>query len=173
MAALLSDRDIPVETAALAVSILGGATLAGRLFTGWLLDRVFAPYVGIALLVTAAAGTYLLAIAHSAIAGFVAAALIGIGMGGEADVTPYLISRYFGLKSFSTLYGVSWTAYEIAGAVGPILMGRAFDLTRSYEALLTHLAWVVVAAAMLMLLLPRYGSVQNLAADLELNTSSK
>lgn len=173
LAALLSDRGIRVETAALAVSVLGGATLAGRLFTGWLLDRVFAPHVGIALLVTAAAGTYLLAVAHSSAAGFLAAALIGIGMGGEADVVPYLISRYFGLKSFSTLYGVSWTAYAFAGAVGPILMGRAFDVTRSYEVLLMQLAWVVATAAMLMLLLPRYGSVRPLAAELELNVSSK
>jgi len=38
-------------------------------------------------------------------------------------------SRYFGLKSFSTLYGFTWTAYAIAGAVGPIVMGRAFDAT--------------------------------------------
>lgn len=173
LAALLNDRGVPVGTAALAVSALGGATLTGRLVTGWLLDRLFAPYVGMALLVTAAAGTYLLAVAHSATVGFVAAALIGIGMGGEADVTPYLISRYFGLKSFSTLYGVSWTAYAIAGAVGPILMGRAFDLTRSYEALLINLAWVVAAAGMLMLLLPRYDSAQHLATELELNASSK
>lgn len=173
MAALLNDRGIPVATAALAVSVLGGATLAGRLFTGWLLDRIFAPYVGIALLGVAACGTYLLAIAHSATAGFIAAALIGIGMGGEADVTPYLISRYFGLKSFSTLYGVSWTAYAIAGAVGPILMGRAFDLTRSYEALLVQLAWVMVGAGMLMLLLPRYGSVHRLEPELALDISSQ
>ena len=57
-------------------------------------------------------------------------------MGGEADVTPYLLSRYFGLRSFSTLYGLTWTAYAVAGAIGPVLMGRAFDVTGSYEALL-------------------------------------
>ena len=61
-------------------------------------------------------------------------------MGGEADVTPYLLSRYFGLRSFSTLYGFTWTAYAFAGAIGPILMGRAFDATGSYEALLVQLA---------------------------------
>ena len=57
--------------------------------------------------------------------------LIGIGMGGEADITPYLLSRYFGLRSLSTLYGLTWSAYAVAGALGPVLMGRAFDLTGS------------------------------------------
>ena len=48
--------------------------------------------------------------------GVLAAVLIGFGMGGEADVIPYLLSRYFGLRSFSTLYGLTWTVYACAGA---------------------------------------------------------
>ena len=90
----------------------------------------------------------------------IAAALIGAGMGGEADVTPYLLSRYFGLRAFSTLYGLTWTAYAIAGAIGPILMGRAFDVARSYVALLAVLAGVMAGVAMLMLLLPRYETLR-------------
>ena len=158
LAALLSDRGISAATAALAVSVLGAATLLGRLITGWLLDRFFAPRVALCLLAAAAGGTFLLAGAHSAPVGFLAAALIGLGMGGEADVTPYLISRYFGLKSFSTLYGLSWTVYAIAGAVGPVIMGRAFDLTASYEVLLSRLSVFTLLTALLMLFLPRYES---------------
>jgi cyanate permease len=54
------------------------------------------------------------------------------------------------------LYGFTWTAYAIAGAIGPILMGRAFDLTGSYTTLLTVLALATLAVATLMLMLPRY-----------------
>ena len=61
-------------------------------------------------------------------------------MGGEADVTPYLLSRYFGLRSFTTLYGLTWTLYAFAWAIGPVIMGKAFDATGSYEALLVTLA---------------------------------
>ena len=89
------------------------------------------------------------------------AMLIGLGMGGEADVTPYLLSRYFGLRSFATLYGLSWTAYAMAGAAGPILMGKAFDTTGSYGALLARLAvWTFFTAA-LTLLLPRFRGAGN------------
>ena len=156
LAALLTDRGVTAQGAALAVSAMGAASLAGRLGTGWLLDRFFAAHVAVGLLAMAAAGTFLLATADSIVLGVLAAALIGGGMGGEADVTPYLLSRYFGLRAFSALYGLTWTAYAIAGAIGPILMGRAFDVAGSYGTLLPALAGGIVAVAMLLLFLPRY-----------------
>ena len=129
--ALLTDRGIPAERAAIAVSAIGGAALAGRLATGWLIDRFFAPLVAFVLLVMAALGTFLLSSASSLPAGVLAAVLIGFSMGGEADFIPYLVARYFGLQSFSVLYTLTWTAYAIAGAIGPVLMGKAFDATGS------------------------------------------
>ena len=156
MAALLTDRGVPESGAALALSAMGAASLLGRLTTGWLLDRFFAPRVGFCLLSIAAVGTYLLAGAQSLAVGVIAAALIGFGMGAEADVTPYILSRYLGLRSFAMLYGFTWTAYAIAGAVGPILMGRAFDATGSYTTLLTQLALGTMLIAALMLLMPGY-----------------
>jgi cyanate permease len=91
--------------------------------------------------------------AQSLAAGALGAALIGFGMGGEADIVPYALSHFFGLRSFSTLYGLTWTAYAAAGAIGPVLMGKAFDATGSYEALLLQLAGATVLAGILMLLL--------------------
>jgi MFS family permease len=156
MSALLTDRGVSASGGAIALSAMGAASLAGRLMTGWLLDRFFAGRVAFGLLATAALGTLLLATADSLAMGVVAAALIGVGMGGEADVTPYILSRYFGLRAFSMLYGLTWTFYAVAGAVGPVLMGRAFDATGSYEALLTQLAVVTLLVGALMLLLPSY-----------------
>jgi MFS family permease len=155
VSALLTDRGVSPQGGALAISAMGGASLFGRLVAGVLLDRFFAGRVAFGLLGTAALGTFLLAGADSLASGVVAAALIGVGMGGEADVTPFLIARYFGLRSFSMLYGLTWTAYAVAGAIGPVLMGRAFDATGSYERLLVMLAVVTLSAGALMLLLPR------------------
>ena len=156
IAALLTDRGVPTRGAALAISAMGAASLLGRLTTGWLIDRFFAARVSFILLAISALGTFVLAGASSLGAGVAAAALIGFGMGGEADITPYLLSRYFGLRSFSMLYGLTWTFYAIAGAIGPVLMGKAFDVTGSYEALLVRLSAATLAVAALMLLLPRY-----------------
>lgn len=156
MAAMLNDRGVTAGDAALAAAALGAASLTGRLLTGYLLDRYHGPRIAMALLVLMSCGVVLLSQAGTLPAGIVAAVFIGLGMGGESDVTPYLLSRYFGLRSLSALYGLTWTFYAVAGAVGPILMGRAFDATGSYTRLMLVLAVPMLLSALLFLWMPRY-----------------
>jgi MFS family permease len=108
------------------------------------------------LLLINAAALWVLSVATTQAAGIAGAVLLGFSMGGESDVTPYLLARYFGLRSFATLYGFTWTAYAISAAGGSILLGRAFDLTGSYQTLLVELAFSMLLAAALMAALPRY-----------------
>jgi len=112
--------------------------------------------VAFVMLTASATGVLLLARAATLPAGCLAAGLMGLGLGGEADITPYLLTRYFGLRSFSTLYGLTWSFYAVAGGIGPVVMGRAFDLTGSYASLLTALAGATAVAGALMLFLPGY-----------------
>jgi len=160
LSALLTDRGVSTSGGAIALSAMGGASLLGRLVTGWLLDRFVAGRVSFVLLAITALGAFVLSGADSLALGVLAAVLIGFGMGGEADVTPYLLSRYFGLRSFSTLYGLTWTAYAFAGAIGPMIMGKAFDATGSYETLLVTLAIGTFSVGALMLLMPAYEPVR-------------
>ena len=156
LSALLTDRGLTPGKAALCASVLGGSSLLGRVVVGWLLDRFFGPRVALVINLVTALGIFLLARATSFPAGCLAAALIGVGAGGEAATTPYLLTRYFGLRAFSTLYGLTWTFYAAAGAIGPVILGRAFDATGSYASLLTLLAAALGLAAATNLLLPRY-----------------
>ena len=156
LSALLTDRGITPAQAALCASVLGGSSLLGRVAVGWFLDRFFGPRVALGINLLTAVGVFLLARAGSFPAGCIAAALIGIGAGGEAATTPYLLTRYFGLRAFSTLYGLTWTFYAAAGAIGPVLLGKAFDATGSYAYLLGILAAALAVAAAMNLLLPRY-----------------
>jgi MFS family permease len=156
LSALLTDRGITSTDAALCASMLGGSSLLGRIAVGWLLDRFFGAHVAFAVNLITALGVFLLARASSFPAGCLAAALIGVGAGGEAAITPYLLTRYFGLRGFSTLYGLTWTFYAAAAAIGPVILGRAFDATGSYASLLVLLAAALGLAAAMNLLLPRY-----------------
>jgi MFS family permease len=156
LSALLTDRGLTVGHAALCASLLGGSSLLGRVVVGWLLDRFFAPRVAFVINLITALGIFLLAHANSFPTGCLAAALIGLGAGGEAATTPYLLTRYFGLRAFSTLYGLTWTFYAAAGAIGPVILGRAFDATGSYVSLLVLLAAALALAAATNLLLPHY-----------------
>jgi len=157
LAALLTGRSITPASAALALSMLGVSGILGRLITGRLLDRLFAPYVSFAVLLVAGVGILTIAYATSAPVGILGAFLMGFGSGSEADVVPYLIAKYFGRTRFSTLYGLSWTAYAVGGAIGPVLLGHAFDQTGAYLPTTVLLfALPLLLAALLQLFLPQY-----------------
>jgi MFS family permease len=170
LSAILADHGIKSGPAALALSVMGAAGIIGRILTGHLLDRFFAPRVSFALLLLSGAGLAIIAHAHSATIGITGAALLGFGMGSEADVTPYLLARYCGVRSFSLLYGCSWTAYAIGGAIGPVLVGKVFDSAGTYQpGMVQLLAVPCLIAAALTLGLPRYelaaGSLQSDASE--------
>ena len=46
-------------------------------------------------------------------------------------------------------------SHAAAGAVGPIVMGRAFDATGSYDVVLVRVSVLAIGVAALMLLMPR------------------
>ena len=157
LSAILTDHGVRTGAAALALSVMGAAGIIGRLVTGHLLDRFFAPRVSLLLLLLSGVGLVMIAHANSAALGIAGAAVLGFGMGSEADVTPYLLARYCGVKSFSLLYGCSWTAYAIGGAIGPVLVGKVFESAGGYQPGLVQLLGVpCLIAAALTLGLPRY-----------------
>jgi MFS family permease len=158
LSALLTDRGIPPERAAIALSGMAASAVLGRLVTGWWLDRVFAPRLLLGLLALAGLGAWLLSGATTFGVALAAAMLVGFGTGGEADVIPYLLSRYHGLRAFASLFGVVWLANAIGGALGPVWMGRSFDISGTYGPTLFRLALVALGAAGWTLLLPRYGA---------------
>jgi MFS family permease len=154
---MLTDRGISTQGAAYAISILGAAGLVGRVLTGVFLDRFFGPRVSQMMLMMTVLGMVLLSVAHTVTAGMVAASLIGFSMGSEGDITPYLLSRYFGLKRLSTLYALTWTSYAVGGATGPLVVGRLFDSLGSYRPIsIQLLALPAFIPCLLLFLLPRY-----------------
>ena len=156
MIPLLSDRGLGASAAAFAASVLGALSLVGRLLAGALLDRFAGARVGAVLFAIAGLGVAAVSQADSVPAAYAAAGLIGLGMGAEADVMPYLISRYFPIDSFAEIYGYSFTAYALAAAFGPLLMGAAFDRLHSYTIAGLALALAMLAAAVVIGSLPAY-----------------
>ncbi|HEY7303194.1 MAG TPA: MFS transporter [Bryobacteraceae bacterium] len=151
---MLTDRGLPVALAAVTVSALGFSSLTGRFLNGWLLDHFSGPAIAFAFLSIAAGGIALLAEARTFPSAVAAAALLGFGGAGTSSVTPYLLARYFGADRFSTLYGLTWTVYAIAGGAGPMLLGYAYDSTHSYASVLLLLGCGTALGALLTLFLP-------------------
>ena len=65
------------------------------------------------------------------------ALIAGLGMGFEFDLIPYMLKRYFGLRSFSTLYGLIYSVFAVAGATTSLLLGHIYDVTGSYTGILS------------------------------------
>ena len=133
LAAMLSDQGITAQTAALASSVAGAGLLTGRVGAGFLLDRFFGPRLAICFSSGAALGVILLLTTHGGLMTSAGAFLVGLGMGSEGDMIAYLTSRYFGLRSFGEIYGLTFGSFVLAGAAGAFLMGFGFDKTGSYN----------------------------------------
>ena len=165
LAAILSDHGVTPQSAALALSVRGGAGILGRLGVGLLIDRFSPQRIQTMILVLAAIGTLVLAFAGSPAIALLGAALLGVGLGSEADVLPYLLAHYVGRKHFSVLYGLTWTAYAIGGATGPMFIGHMYDVAGAYHyRYIVYLASVAFAAAGVSLLLRRKQSAASLTA---------
>ena len=153
--ALLTDRGWSPLAAASVYSASGAAAVLTRFVGGWCLDRLFAPFVAAFFMLVAAAGTALLW-SHSAGAAPILAMLcVGSGLGLEVDAMGFLISRYFGLKSFGAIYGVLFAAFTVGVAIGPAAMGITFDRVHSYDpTLLVYFFLLLLTAALLTALGP-------------------
>src|SRR5271156_2364868 len=160
IAAMLTDRGMTAQTAAFGASVMGAAVLIGRIGTGYLLDHFFASRLAALLFGGAAVGIGLLLISAAPAGAFVAAFLVGLGLGAEVDMIAYMVSRYFGLRSFPEIYSLVFGAFALAGAFGPLIMGAGFDRTGSYSTPLDgFLLATMVATALMTRLGPyRYGA---------------
>jgi len=134
MPQLIADRRGSAGSAALATSVLGLALLLGRVGTGYLLDRHFAPRVASVIFASAGIGVLLIWISSQRTWLLVGGFLVGLAFGAEGDIIAYLVSRYFGLRSFGITVGFAFGAFVLAGGTGPLLMDFAFDHFGSYTA---------------------------------------
>jgi MFS family permease len=155
---LLKDRGMTPANAALAASVMGVAGMVGRLGMGYLLDRLPAERVPTFAFGLVAAGIFLLFAGATGTGAHFAAALIGFGYGAESATIPYLVSRYFGLRSFGEIYSYLFITVPLGGALGPALMGVGFDRTGSYQVTLLLCGVATVVAALLLLRLKSYPS---------------
>jgi MFS family permease len=153
---MLTDRGMTPASAAFAASLLGAAGMIGRLGTGYLLDLLPADRAPTLAFSVVAAGIFLLLAGATGSGAYIAAMLIGFGYGAESATIPYLVSRYFGLRSFGEIYSYLFITVPLGGALGPALMGVGFDRTGSYDSALLLCGVATLIAALMMLRLGSY-----------------
>lgn len=130
----LIERGVTPTTAATIVGTFSISAAAGSLLFGRLGDRfpIRALLVGAALLQLLAALN--MTFINSALDGYIAALIFGVGLGGLMTLTPLAFAAYFGRRHYGAIRGLAVPAQVIGQAVGPLIAGAARDFTGSYIA---------------------------------------
>lgn len=136
---------------------VGIAGIVGKVLTGWLLDRFHARWVG-GLTLASTAIAYPLMIRGMAPAGAVIAAIMvsGYAEGTKIQICNYLTARYAGIRNYGTIFGFMASMIALAGAVGPLLGGFAYDRAGSYAPLLWAGTVISLVSGALIFSLGRY-----------------
>ncbi len=125
-------------TAASLAALMGLGSVSGKIVTGLLSDRIASRFLPAVVLSIPAVGYFLLLNSGGAAAwlGF-GAFTIGFGSGGAIQLGAYLTTRYAGMRSFGSIFGVLSSLLGVVFGIGPVIAGWLFDKTGSYELILT------------------------------------
>lgn len=163
MVPMLTDQGVSRVEAAGTASLIGLAVIAGRLLVGFAMDRIYAPYVAVAVFSCTALGCWMFASLGPEFAP-IAAILLGAALGAEVDLIAYLVSRYFGLKNYGQIYGWQYGFYVSGAALSPVLVALIRGQTGGYDTALLIGAVVILLSGFLFLTLGRYRSFEPAAA---------
>lgn len=134
---ILLEAGVSRSEAALIASMGGLAGIAGKIVTGWLLDRYRANWVGG---ITTASTAIAFALLHKSIATptliTLAVIINGYSSGTKLQICGYLTTRYAGLCNFGAVFGFMASLIAAGSGLGPILGGVIFDFYGNYTVLL-------------------------------------
>ena len=148
------DRGYSQGEAARIISLVLALSIAGRLFMGWLADRIPKKQVMLIIYLLVAAAIPLLFLASFPGAMYAFAVVFGLGLGGEYLIIPLIAAELFGVKVLGRLLGVVLTADGVAEAVSPMAVGYLRDATGSYRIGFSLLILIALAGAAAVAALP-------------------
>ncbi len=151
----LEDIGFPTATAAAALGTLGLGSAVGKIFFGWLCDRV-PPKRAAALGLALQLGGILVLLAIRADSPLTLiwayALLLGFGLGSWLPTMSMLVSSTFGLSFYGSIFGVISFLESAGTSIGPLFAGIVFDTTGTYYyAFVTFAALYAVAIPAILL----------------------
>ena len=153
---LLMSKKLSLTAAGQIAALVGVVGLIARLSVGHLLD-IFPTHIVAALVFLLPLFGLVLMMQHDPGIGalVIATAILGATIGAENDVIIYLVSKYFGTRSFGALLGGINSIAAIAATVGPIGAGWIYDRTGTYDMMLLILGCIMGLGALGMFTLGR------------------
>ena len=153
---MLIGRGVTPKAASFFMGSLGLGLVVGRILAGFLMDRYFAPYVTALFLSLMLFGILILASGTDSALVLIAPLLVGLALGSEISEIAYIVSRYFGPRSFGQVYGAMFSAFQVGSAFGAPALGLYYDRVGNYIGALWGIAVVVLVGIVLILQLGPY-----------------
>jgi OFA family oxalate/formate antiporter-like MFS transporter len=150
-------RPAAIGSAAFVVGALGNAS--GRIFSGALSDAVGRlNTLRLMIGISAVAMPILFQVADAAVIGLVVLFIVYYCYGTQLSVNASTTPDFWGTKNQGLNYGLLFTAWGMAGVLGPEIGGRLFDKYGNYEAAF-YIAGVLAVVALAAELMARRPSV--------------
>ena len=154
------DLGMTRTVAATLLTVIGGASIAGRLTVGTFADRIGGRNAYVLCLVPLITSLYLLMLVETYWILFAIVALYGVAHGGLFTVVAPTVAEYFGTRAHGAIFGGILFFGTIGGAIGPVLAGWVFDVTGDYDYAFATLALMGAVGLVLMASLPPRRSEQ-------------
>lgn len=151
------DLNYTQAEAANVMSIVLGSSIFGRLFMGWLADRIPKKYVMILIYSLVAVAIPLLYAASTPGVIYIFAFLFGIALGGDYMIIPLMAAELFGVRVMGRVMGLVITADGLGEAFAPMLAAWLRDTTNSYANGFAALIVLAVIGTIAVAFLPRKG----------------
>lgn len=136
------------------LSLILFSSILGRLFMGWLADRIPKKFVMVLIYILVAASIPLLYFASSPGVIYVFAFLFGVALGGDYMIIPLMTAEIFGIKTLGRVMGIILTTDVISDALSPMLVGWLRDSSGSYFTGFAALISLAIVGTITVLFLP-------------------
>ncbi len=166
--ASLIDRGFRLQTIGNVDSLATLAGIPGVLLAGYLMDKIPSAKVAAPFHLLTALAAVLLMIVTPAYGGqpllLLGRCLFTFAFSASLPLSAYLMTRFFGLKAYASIYGLMAGIQALFSSWAPIAFGRIYDVTHSYR--IGYEAWAAAAflASLIYLILPRYRFSANIGA---------
>jgi len=148
-----TDMGIDTIKAAGILSTIGGVSMASRLTVGIAIDRIGNRKCMMLCLILLIASFLWLHVARGIWMLYFFAAIYGLAHGGFFTVISPIVAELFGIRSHGVFFGIVACCGTVGGAIGPVLAGFVFDVTRSYHLIFLVLVGLASMGLFLTLLL--------------------
>lgn len=117
-----------------AIAVFSVANFSGRLFWGWLSDKVI-PYKLIPIsLILLGISTFLIgSIEFSGLVFLIFTFIVGFGFGANFVLFAKETVQQYGIENYGLIYPLIFQGYGLAGIFGPLTGGVMYDNTQSYS----------------------------------------